>query len=116
MSTQYFRIQEYRVSCQHIREYPHATALTEEDELQLAVKRYIPLDNQEPKPGDLTIIATQACGFGKELYEPLWDELYHSTKKSDAYRIRSIWVADMVHQGESGLMNESKLGNDRKNA
>ena len=114
MSTLYFRIAEHSVPCQHIRHYPRATAKSQEDELQLAVKCYTPIENDSPKPGDVTIIAAHACGFGKELYEPLWDELFLSSKTSNAFRIRSIWFADTAHQGESGLMNESRLGNDRK--
>lgn len=113
MSTQYFRVKSHTVPGQHIRHYPHATAHTEEDELQLAIKQYTPLDNLQPQPGDITIVAAHACGFGKELYEPLWDELYQSSRKSNAFRIRSIWFADAVHQAQSGLLNASKLGNDR---
>ncbi len=113
MSSQYFHVEEHTVSCQHIRHYPRATAHSQEDELQLAVKRYTPLDNGSPKPGDVTIIAAHACGFAKELYEPLWDDLYRLSKKNDTFRIRSIWFADTAHQGESGLLNVQDLGNDR---
>ena len=28
-------------------------------------------------------------------------------------RIRSIWIADVAHQGQSGVINEDALGNDR---
>lgn len=28
------------------------------------------------------------------------------------YRIRSIWIADVAHQGTSGLLNEDLIGND----
>lgn len=113
MSAQYFRVEDHTVPGQHIRHYPHATALTQQDELQLAIKRYTPLDNLQPQPGDITIIAAHACGFGKELYEPLWDELYQASKKSKAFRIRSIWFADAANQAQSGLLNATKLGNDR---
>ena len=114
MSTQYFRVENHTLPGQHIRHYPHATAQIEEDELQLCIKRYIPLDNLQPQPGDITLIAAHACGFGKELYEPFWDELYLASKKSNAFRIRSIWFADAAHQAQSGLLNGSKLGNDRE--
>jgi hypothetical protein len=30
------------------------------------------------------------------------------------FRIRSIWIADVAHQGMSGVLNEDRLGNDRK--
>ncbi|KAG7431931.1 Abhydrolase domain-containing protein mpaH [Fusarium oxysporum f. sp. raphani] len=46
-----------------------------------------------------------------ELYEPLWDELYDRARQQDL-RIRSIWIADVWNQGQSGLINETLLGND----
>jgi hypothetical protein len=33
--------------------------------LHLAVKQYIPLDNPNPQPGDVTILAAHANGFPK---------------------------------------------------
>jgi hypothetical protein len=124
-----FRIQEHAVPCQHIRQYPHATLETQEDVLYLAVKQYTPLDNLHPSSGDLTIIGGHANAFPKvfavteflisiinwvkELYEPLWDEL-HQRSKALGFRIRNIWIADVAHQGYSSVLNESKLGNDRK--
>jgi hypothetical protein len=60
-----FLVKEHIVPCQHIREYPQATAHEQEDVLHLAVKQYIPLDNQSPSPGDVTIIAAHANGFPK---------------------------------------------------
>jgi len=46
------------------------------------------------------------------MYEPLWDELYERMTE-DGKRIRGIWIADVAHQGESGVLNEKALGNDR---
>ncbi|KAL4920239.1 Alpha/beta hydrolase family-domain-containing protein [Aspergillus aurantiobrunneus] len=106
-----FRIVEHAVPCQHIREYPGATANEQEDVLNLAVKQYIPLDNPSPQPGDVTILAAHANGFPKELYEPLWEELI-SRSKANGFRIRSIWMADVAHQGQSSVNNEDLLGND----
>jgi hypothetical protein len=95
MSSNLFKIIEHIVPCQHIREYPQATAYEQEDVLQLAVKQYVPLDNPNPQTGDITIIGAHACGFPKELYEPLWEEIL-SRAKSHQCRIRSIWIADML--------------------
>ncbi|KAL5332228.1 Alpha/beta hydrolase family-domain-containing protein [Aspergillus crustosus] len=106
-----FRIVEHVVPCQHIREYPGATADEQEDVLNLTVKQYIPLDNPNPQPGDVTILAAHANGFPKELYEPLWEELY-SRSKTNGFRVRSIWMADVAHQGQSSVINEDHLGND----
>jgi hypothetical protein len=60
-----FRVVEHVVPSQHIREYPAATAHAQEDVLNLAVKQYIPLDNPNPQPGDVTILAAHANGFPK---------------------------------------------------
>lgn len=46
------------------------------------------------------------------MYEPLWDELYQRMTEAGK-SIRGIWIADVAHQGESGVLNEKKLGNDR---
>lgn len=48
----------------------------------------------------------------KELYEPLWEELYRETKRQ-GLKIRSIWMSDIAWQGKSGILNADKLGNDR---
>ena len=49
----------------------------------------------------------------QELYEPLWEALYHKSKEA-GFQIRGIWIADVAHQGASSVLNENKLGNDRK--
>ncbi|KAK7549371.1 Alpha/beta hydrolase family-domain-containing protein [Phyllosticta citricarpa] len=111
MASYPFEIKEHVVPCQHIRAYARATAHEQEEELHLAVKQYIPLDNLTPQKGDVTIIAAHANGFAKELYEPMWEELYKRSK-AEGFSIRSIWIADAAHQGASGVLNEKKLGND----
>ncbi|KAK3292013.1 Alpha/beta hydrolase family-domain-containing protein [Chaetomium fimeti] len=108
---QFFRVVEHTINCAHSREYATATANGDADRPRLAVKQYIPLDNPNPQPGDVTIIAAHANGFPKELYEPLWDELQKKTAET-GIRIRSIWIADMWNQGQSGVLNEKILGND----
>ena len=131
MSSTLFQIQEHVVSCQHIREYPRATADGQDEILELHVKQYTPLDNPNPRPGDITIIGAHANGFPKvrlqqgwcivdkfpdlmqELYEPLWDEISNRSK-SLGFRIRGIWIADVANQGMSSVLNEAKLGNDRE--
>lgn len=65
MSSSPFRIVEHVVPSQHIREYPAATANSQEETLHLAVKQYIPLDNPNPRAGDVTILAAHANGFPK---------------------------------------------------
>jgi hypothetical protein len=66
-SSAVFQIKEHTLECQHIREYPRATAVAQEDVLHLAIKQYIPLDNLYPQEGDVTIIGAHANGFPKVL-------------------------------------------------
>lgn len=113
MSSEFFRIIEHQIDASHIRGFPRATSTTQEEKLRLAIKQYTPLSNITPQPGDITIIAAHANGFPKELYEPLWDELLKRCLQF-GFNIRGIWIADVVHQGWSGVLNEDKLGNDRK--
>ena len=63
-----FKVQEHTLTTSHIREYPGGTAGSQDDELKLAVKQYTPIDNQDPKPGDVTIIGGHANGFPKVLH------------------------------------------------
>lgn len=60
-----FIVNEHILPCQHLREYANATATTEEAVLHLAIKEYIPRDNLNPTPGDVTIISAHANGFCK---------------------------------------------------
>ncbi|KAJ4993141.1 toxin biosynthesis [Stagonosporopsis vannaccii] len=107
----YFRVVEHVIRCAHTREYFAATAGGALKNLDFCVKQYIPLDNSEPQNGGATIIAAHANGFPKELYEPLWEDLYIQSKH-DGFQIRSIWIADVWNQGQSGVLNETELGND----
>lgn len=111
MSPSAFKVQEHTIPCQYIREYPGATLENQEDDLFLHVKQYIPLDQSNSQPGAITIIAAHANGFPKELYEPLWDDLSRVLRKQ-GLAIKGIWIADVAHQGMSGVLNEDKLGND----
>ncbi|PVI08472.1 hypothetical protein DM02DRAFT_665806 [Periconia macrospinosa] len=111
MSSEYYRIDEHVLDASHIRGFPRTTSTTQEEVLKLAIKQYTPLNNTSPKPGDITIIAAHANAFPKELYEPLWDDLLKISKQQN-FGIRGIWIADVAHQGQSGILNEDKLGND----
>lgn len=106
-----FRVQEHTIPCQYVREYPGATLENQEDDLYLHVKQYTPLDQSYSQPGAITIIGTHANGFPKELYEPLWDDLFRALRKQ-GQAIRGIWISDVAQQGMSGILNEEKLGND----
>lgn len=129
-----FIVTEHTIDGQHIREYPNAT-VDPNSTIKLVLKKYTPVDNPNPQPGDVTIIGAHGCGFPKvsrsnpilhamhlrsalakehqELYEPLWEDL-HNRSRQDGHRIRSIWIADVANLGASGLANEKFLGNDRQ--
>ncbi|RSL96003.1 hypothetical protein CEP52_011737 [Fusarium oligoseptatum] len=111
MSSSIFDIKEHTIEASYIREYARATSHSQDEKLLLHVKQYIPKDNPNPQKGDVTLIGGHANGFPKELYEPLWEELYNEAKSRNL-RIRSIWIADAAWQGQSGLINKDALGND----
>ncbi|OJK03199.1 hypothetical protein ASPACDRAFT_1886201 [Aspergillus aculeatus ATCC 16872] len=94
-----FRVVEHTARCQNVRERLGAVKAGHENELKLVVKQYIPLDNPSPQEGDITIIKAHANGFPKVL-------------RSHKRRIRSIWIADVAHQGQSGILNEAFIGHD----
>ncbi|KAB8349600.1 hypothetical protein FH972_023624 [Carpinus fangiana] len=112
MSLTNFHVREHVLPCSHVREYPRAVRSEEDDVLHMHIKRYTPISNTRPEPYDVTFIAAHANGVGKELYEPLWDELLAYSRRTKKFRIRSIWIADVAHQGKSSVLNEGKLGND----
>ncbi|KAK1145924.1 hypothetical protein N8T08_003871 [Aspergillus melleus] len=107
----HFKVIEHKVRCQNIRERPGAVEPGFEHHLRLALKQYVPKDNPHPREGDVTIIGAHGNGFPKELYEPLWDEIYEKLRAANR-QIRGIWIADVAHQGQSGVLNESILGDD----
>lgn len=61
----HFRVVEHVVPTQHTRQWPRGTEVGHENDLKLAVKQYIPKDNDDPQPGDITLIAAHANGFPK---------------------------------------------------
>jgi hypothetical protein len=63
-----FKVQEHTITTSYIREYPRATASGQDEDLKLAVKQYTPVDTQDPKPGDVTIVGGHANGFPKVCY------------------------------------------------
>ncbi|OQE01480.1 hypothetical protein PENSOL_c004G01541 [Penicillium solitum] len=109
-----FTVTEHVIDAQYIREYPNAT-ISQDSPLKLAVKKYTPIDNPNPQPGDVTIIGAHGCGLlkarFKELYEPLWEEILVQSKQQ-GFRIGSIWIADVANLGASGVVNEDLLGDD----
>lgn len=65
MSSQFFRVVKHTLPCAHGREYLTATINGDNDRPNIVVKQYIPLDNPNPQPGDVTIIGAHANGFPK---------------------------------------------------
>jgi len=111
----HFNVTEHIVRSQHTRDRPAGAERGCDNDLRLHVKQYVPKTNPAPKPGDVTIIGAHANGFPKELCEPFWDELYEDLQRQGR-QIRSIWIADIASQGQSGVLNESILGPDGKSS
>ncbi|KAH6675791.1 Alpha/beta hydrolase family-domain-containing protein [Halenospora varia] len=97
MASSVFKICEHSIPCQHIREYPGGVKKGNTS-LSLTIKEYTPLNNLNAEEGSITIIATHAIGFPKEIYEPLWEDLV----RQSSVKIRGIY----------GVMNEMSLGDD----
>ncbi|KAL7784966.1 Alpha/beta hydrolase family domain-containing protein [Trichoderma ceciliae] len=110
-SSPVFDIREHTIQASHIREYPRATANSQDAPLLLHVKQYTPKHGGPPRKGDMTIVGAHANGFPKEIYEPLYEDLLQELEKQ-GLRLRAIWIADAAHQGQSGILNEANLGND----
>ncbi|GIZ47224.1 hypothetical protein CKM354_001032200 [Cercospora kikuchii] len=106
-----FRVVEHVVRTQHSRERFAGADLDGEQHLRLHVKQYIPRSNLTPQPGDVTIIGGVAAAFPKECMEPLWQDLCEKLHERGR-RVRAIWIADPVNQGQSGVLNEKLLGPD----
>jgi hypothetical protein len=105
-----FTVIEHVMPGQHIREYPHSIKGKQETPLQLAIEQYIPLDRPTPIPDNaITIIGSPGNGSPKEIYEPLWEDLYTELKKK-GIPLRAIWIADISNQGASGTLNEHVQG------
>jgi hypothetical protein len=64
MSESLFKITAHTIDCQHIRGYPRGLKRNG-GKLRLAVKQYTPLDNLDPAPDSVTLIATHANGIHK---------------------------------------------------
>ncbi|PYH40573.1 putative toxin biosynthesis protein [Aspergillus saccharolyticus JOP 1030-1] len=110
MDTGPFRIIDHSIPGQHIRDHHHAIKGRQETPLRLAIKQYVPVDRPDPIPEHaVTIIGAHGTGFPKELYEPLWEELY-AQMKLHSIPLRAIWVADVSNQGASGVLNEYVQG------
>lgn len=62
-STSPFLVTEHVIDGQHVREYPDASV--NGAGLKLVLKRYTPVNNPNPQPGDVTIIGAHGCGFPK---------------------------------------------------
>ncbi|KAJ5603011.1 hypothetical protein N7537_005967 [Penicillium hordei] len=59
-----FTVTEHVIDAQYIREYPNAT-VSQDSLLKLVVKKYTPIDNPNPQPGDVTVIGAHGCGLLK---------------------------------------------------
>lgn len=128
-----FNITPHTISASHIREFPRgSTSAVTPPQLKFVVNQYVPRSHLDlPSPGDLTIIFCHGNGLPKvnpsplssefkaklkrlqELYEPFFDEVLLRYENS-GLKIRSIWAPDAVHQGASGILNESFIGDERE--
>ena len=108
----HFRVVEHCLPCQHTRHYPTGAEPGYHSSLQLSVKQYIPTEAEdEESDRSVTFIGAHGNGLPRELLEPFWDDFYQQMK-AKGQSIRSIWIADQAHQGQSGVLNEQIIGDD----
>lgn len=82
MSSPIFLVKEHFLESQYIREYARATQNSQEETLKLAIKQYIPVDNPNPKEGDITIIAAHANGYPKVIGSTHVSQTYLTLNRS----------------------------------
>jgi len=111
MADPVFAIKTHVLAGQHIRHFERANRHENEDVQRLQVKQYIPLNNQQPKDDDVTIIGTCAVSFPKEVYEPMWEALI-SEAQNRGVGVRSIWTVDRSDHAASAVLNEDVQGDD----
>ncbi|KAF3929244.1 hypothetical protein AA313_de0205154 [Arthrobotrys entomopaga] len=103
-------VEKHIVPAFPIREHPRAL-WSDGDRLDIVVNHYKPVNNPNPEDGDVTLLCAHGNGFHKELYEPFFECLVEEYEKKGT-KIRGIWIADFHNQGDSGVVNEGKLGGD----
>lgn len=119
MASDLFTINAHVVPASHIREHASATQhdVPQETALQLCANQYIPRSSSQAEGNSkkiaVTILAAPALGIPKECYEPLFCVLLsYSRSASSQFSIKSIWIADVTHEGASSVLNEEVLGSD----
>lgn len=112
METKHFTVVKHTVPGAFIRQQ-RRTTINKHDTVKLAVKEYRSKHTSPNGDSGITIIGAHANGFPKELYEPLWDDLFEALQ-GKGLAINNVFFADIACQGESGLLNEDILGDDRK--
>lgn len=109
-----FQVIEHTIPGQHIREHAQSIKGKHGGPLRIAIKQYVPIDQVDPVPDNaVTIIGSPGNGSPKEVYEPLWEDLYKELKEKEI-PLRGIWMADFSNQAGSALMNEDILGDRSK--
>lgn len=107
----HFDVIEHTTPCNHTRHYPGGAEPGQHSDLRLSIKQYVPKHKVSTSSAPLTVIGAHGNGLPSELLEPFWDDFYEQME-SRGQQIRSVWIADMAHQGRSGVLNERILGND----
>ncbi|EGR47333.1 uncharacterized protein TRIREDRAFT_64834 [Trichoderma reesei QM6a] len=97
-SSTVFDIREHTYQASHIREYPRATAVSQDEPLLLHVKQYTPKHGGPPRKGDITIIGAHANGFPKV---PMYTiRLTTLPIKTIRYKHKTSWLdyaRDILH-------------------
>lgn len=113
MSTKRWKVYRHIVPAAHTRGFARGSVDEFADQnILLAVKQYMPVNNLTPAKGDVTLLMSGGLSVSKESFEPYFDALLDAAESSEAFRIRSIWIADPWNNGESYKLNEALVGDD----
>jgi hypothetical protein len=117
MSANLWTIKKHTIPASYPREFPGGSqTLSSEAQIKLVLNQYVPR-TFSPCSADrdaaVTIIFAHANGFHKEMYEPFFDDLLGVLEKKGV-KVRAVWAVDAATHGESGMVNDWILGDDRK--
>ncbi|GAA6034094.1 hypothetical protein JCM8097_000692 [Rhodosporidiobolus ruineniae] len=90
-------------------------AVEEQEQLYLAVNRYVPLRlAKREKKADgrkgLTLVLAHGTGMCKEIWEPVLQALTYELEKEGDVRVDEVFSVDTVNHADSAVLNEAVMG------
>ncbi|GAA5991015.1 hypothetical protein JCM11641_007311 [Rhodosporidiobolus odoratus] len=90
------------------------TAVKEQEQLYLAVNRYVPLappsTNRKKGGKGLTLVLCHGTGLHKETWEPVLQRMLDELEEEGHVWVEEIWALDAANQADSAVINEEVMG------